>query len=89
MPRYLYRCDKCVMEFDVFHSIRIKHEVCTEVNPEGDRTGKLTRIPSFSSALKYVRGDSEKTGKLTDEFIERAQSELQTQKEKLKNREHE
>ena len=84
MPRYLYRCDKCKEVFDVFHSITIKHDSCSDINQE-ECEGKLTRIPSFSS---YITKNKSSAGKLTNDFINKATEELKEQKEKLTNREY-
>ena len=84
MPRYLYRCDKCEKMFDVFHSITLKHETCSEIN-EDDCEGALTRIPSFSSYIKKQRTSA---GSLTNEFIEKATEELKEQRDNLSEREY-
>lgn len=86
MPRYLYRCEKCLREFDVFHSIMEKYQICSEVSDQ-DCGGSLTRIPSFSSVIKHVKKDKSDVGDTTVEFIEKAREELKVDKEKLKNRE--
>ena len=84
MPRYLYRCDECEKMFDVFHSITLKYETCSEVN-EDECEGNLIRIPSFSSYIKKQRSSA---GNLTNEFIEKATEELKDQRENLSEREY-
>ena len=85
MPRYMYKCDKCEEMFDLFHSITIKHEFCSEVNSDADCAGALTRIPSFSS---YIKKQKPSAGKVTDEFIEKASEELKEQRHGLAKREY-
>lgn len=84
MPRYLYRCETCEKMFDVFHSITVKHESCSEINDE-ECEGALIRVPSFSS---YITKQKTSAGKLTNEAIQKASEELKDQKKKLVNREY-
>ena len=84
MPRYLYRCDDCDGMFDVFHSITTKHKLCSEIS-ECEKSGSLTRVPSFSS---YIKKQKNSAGKITNEAIEKAAEELKEQKSNLSNREY-
>lgn len=43
MPIYTYRCDKCLMEFDVQHSMSEKREKCSEIEKSYNCTGNLQR----------------------------------------------
>jgi len=89
MPRYLYECQSCGKLTEVFHSITIKYKECGELDGPCTEDAKLTRIPSFSGALKYRKDDKKQpAGRVTDNFIEDARTELKEQKENMKRREY-
>ena len=88
MPKYLYKCEECGQHTEVSHSITIKYKTCSEIS-EQECEGSLTRIPSFSRFIKYVKRDnSEPIGKATREAIESAREELKQQKKVLSRQEY-
>tara|TARA_R100000664_G_C2760088_1_gene150752 strand:+ start:2589 stop:2837 length:249 start_codon:yes stop_codon:yes gene_type:complete len=80
MPIYNYRCDKCEEEFRVSHSMTENQEVCNICGS----IGTLTRVPSFFSKKPINKKD--KVGTYVKDFIKDAKTDLEQQKEKLRER---
>ena len=78
MPQYIYRCNGCDIEFEIFHSINdilIKCEKCDEES--------LMRIPQ--PVLNTIATRGQKVGTAVKEHIKDAQTDLQRQKQEMKN----
>lgn len=88
MPKYVYLCEKCNKEFQVFHSMKEKYIVCSETT-QCDNNGSLRRIPStFFTSFKETK-QSHKAGDIVNKFIEDNKKELLEEKEILRNKEYE
>ena len=74
MLKYHYRCEFCLHEHSVRHSIKEKRENCKEC----DSIGTLIRIPSFSFVIK--KGE---VGKVVKEYIEDAKRDIHYDKEEM------
>ena len=85
MPRYSYKCLKCEILTEVWHSIEEKLEDCSSC----EEKSCMERIPSaFSlSPKKEGLGSSKKPGKLVKESIEEFKKDLKQQKKDLINQE--
>ena len=77
MPRYAYRCKACISEFEVFHGMSEKLEICEECS------GVLFRVPSTTFTTTKTN-TAEKPGQMVKEFIQDAKEEIEAEKQKMK-----
>ena len=84
MPAYTYRCEKCDLIFEVFHSMSETLEACTSCDPPAP----VKRIPAKLSNIKKNNNFSkQKPGKIVNKYIEDVKREVQLEKDRLKKRE--
>lgn len=80
MPNYCYKCTNCEEEFEVRHSMSFEGQTCVKCNSD-----LVFRIPSLSLASKAK--STKKVGKIVDDYIQEAKSEIKSEKKALKLRE--
>jgi len=82
MPRYQYRCTACNELSVIYHPSSETQSVCPVCDVGSTLVKMLTTFTTKKSGTK-----SNKTGQLTEEFIEDSRQELEQQKDELnKNR---
>ena len=79
MPKYIYRCNKCEYQFEIYHSMSDKLIDCESC----EMTGSLIRVPSFTTKVIKKTGKDSKVGDIVISHIEDAKSQLKKEKEKL------
>ena len=78
MPRYQYRCNLCETVSTIFH---LSTETVSEC-PSCHKTEALVKLlNTFSTSLKKTK--SIKIGRVTEDFIEDARTELHKQRDEL------
>ena len=87
MPRYSYRCNECECTVDVTHSMKERYTDCLECETEGS----LARIPStfFSESIISDNKENVKPGEKVKEYIEEVREDIKTEKQRLRERNHE
>ena len=86
LPRYVYYCKNCESDFEVRHGLKETFTVCNNCGYEG----LLERKPS-SILLPKKTNDFEQdstTGQIVKQAIEEAKQDIQSEKERLKNRKY-
>lgn len=79
MPHYIYVCDSCEEQQELFHSFDEDIKDCGLCGAEDS----MTRLPSFRKATS----PTQKTGQVVNEFIEQAKRDLQIEKDNKRKRE--
>jgi putative FmdB family regulatory protein len=80
MPRYIYKCEKCGIIYQIAHSIKEKLTDCEECGSENT----LKRIPTMPLVLNKTEGSQkQETGTLVKEYIEGAREDLKNEKKEL------
>ena len=83
MPRYSYRCNKCLEEFEVTHSYKESQEECLRC----DAVGYLSKVLSTPINIRNkTTNDKKQAGSVVNKAIEDNKRELKEEKRKLKNR---
>jgi putative FmdB family regulatory protein len=78
MPRYQYRCNTCEAVSTIFH---LSDETVSECPSCHKADGLVKLLNTFSTSLKKTK--STKIGRVTEEFIEDARTELHKQRNEL------
>lgn len=78
MPTYKYYCNKCDQNFEYFHTISEKYEICEKCNEKS-----LFKVPSFCGNI--VKEKSPQVGSLVESAIKEAKESIEQEKKKLKN----
>jgi len=78
MPRYLYKCDECKELTPAMHSYKERLTDCEKCSFKGSLRKLLTK-PRFTKK----HPTPQKTGDVTERFIEDAREELIIQKEEM------
>ena len=78
MPRYQYRCTACDKISVIYHPSSETQSVCPVCDSGSTLVKMLTTFTTKKSGTK-----SNKTGQLTEQFIEDSREELEQQKDKL------
>ena len=78
MPMYCYRCKKCHVEFEVWHSMSYNDQKCLECE-----SSQIFIIPSLTEKILVNR--TKKPGKVVNNFIEDTKKEIKKEKKKLKS----
>ena len=81
MPRYSYKCDKCDLDFEYYHSMTEKIEICEHCNEK-----TLYKVPMFSGILK--KDSEKKAGSIVDSYIAETREEIKKEKELLAKKEY-
>jgi len=79
MPKYIYRCNECEDEFEIYHSMSDRLNDCESC----ELTGSLIRVPSFTTKIVKNTNNSSKVGDIVISHIEEARQQLKKEKEKL------
>ena len=79
MPKYIYRCNECEDQFEIYHSMSDKLRDCESC----EITGSLIRVPSFTTKVTRSANDNVKVGHVVTSHIEDARQQLKKEKEKL------
>jgi putative FmdB family regulatory protein len=77
MPLYVYRCDSCTREFELFHLMSETISSCQHCESE-----KIERIPQLIS--KPVRRPPPPPGSVVKKFIEDAKRDVKEQRREAK-----
>ena len=77
MPRYIYKCSECKIEFQIAHSMNEELKDCGRCLS----TDTLSKIPQVSFILKKSSG---KVGKIVEENIVKSKEELQEMRDNLR-----
>mgnify|MGYP003122055632 CR=1 FL=1 len=75
MPRYVYFCNLCDSHFQVRHGMSETQESCNHCG----EPGSLVRVPQMPN-LKINKQQSNKTGSITKEYIEKNRELLREMK---------
>jgi|TARA_B100001094_G_scaffold330413_2_gene395593 putative FmdB family regulatory protein len=78
MPRYIYFCESCQVDFTVFHGMNDIQTMCIEC--ESDKIKKMLTRPIHLSKKK-----EKSTGNLTKKYIEENREILEDLKKESKN----
>jgi len=83
MPRYSYKCGKCLEEFEVTHSYKELQEECLECGT----IGQLNKILSDPINIRNRTTNKKKqVGSAVNKAIEDNKEKLKEEKRKLRNR---
>ena len=78
MPKYIYHCNECKMEFETFHGMSERPGHCDLCYS----SGCLIRVPQMTYIAK-----KQKSGDLVKEYIEKNKKVLEQEKQEAKNQE--
>jgi len=78
MPRYQYRCAACNKISVIYHPSNETQSVCPVCDSDSTLVKMLTTFTTKKTGTK-----SNKTGQITEQFIEDSREELEQQKDKL------
>jgi len=81
VPRYIYKCQSCEIEFEVSHSFGETVDACSE---DGCNSTEVNRIPQFINLAKKQDVEA-KVGSIVNQHIEEAKEEVKTYKQEMKN----
>tara|TARA_R110002074_G_scaffold122670_1_gene257562 strand:- start:525 stop:788 length:264 start_codon:yes stop_codon:yes gene_type:complete len=85
MPTYTYKCDKCELVFEKFHSMSEAVEHC-----ECDPASTVQRVISKTSVIRKNRSFGEKKpGSVVKKYIEDVKDEVRKEKRRIRNQEYE
>jgi predicted nucleic acid-binding Zn ribbon protein len=80
MPKYFYTCEKCNIEFSIYHSIDDILTDCSTCHA----SGSLIRVPSQFFDYR-VKEKGNKPGQIVKEYIEETREEIKKEKNKRKD----
>ena len=80
MPIYCYECRACGEKFEIKHSMSFEEQTCIIC-----KSKNIFKIPSL--AIKKTTYNTKKAGKIVDQYLEDAKSEVKEEKERLRSRE--
>ena len=81
MPRYVYKCQSCEIEFEASHSFGETVDVCAG---EDCNSSEVSRIPQFIN-LSKKKDIKAQVGSIVNNHIEEAREEVKTYKQEMKN----
>ena len=82
MPTYTYKCEKCDLVFEEFHSMSETLEVCVTCDPPAP----VKRVPAKASNIKKNNFLKQKPGKIVKKYIEDVTREVEEEKKKLREK---
>ncbi len=82
MPRYDYKCRECGIEFTISHSIHDKLNNCGDCKTDGSLFRLITSF-NMSGIESSPVEKKQKPGKIVNEFIENAKSEVNKYKQEV------
>ena len=81
MPTYTYKCEKCDLVFEIFHSMSETLENCKSCDPPAP----VKRIPArLSNIRKNNNFSKQMPGIIVNKYIEDVKRELSLEKKKLR-----
>ena len=81
MPVYCYSCKDCNHAFEIRHSMSFESQKCVSCG-----SSEVFKIPSLS-LFKTKINQTQRTGKIVDDYIKDAKQEIKEEKNKLKREE--
>ena len=84
MPRYIYHCQLCDSQFQVWHGMREVQESCENCN----ESGCVKKIPQIVNNIKATTKE-EKVGQKTKEYIKQNAELLKNMKTEARNQAYE
>ena len=85
MPKYSYKCNNCKNKFVIFHSMAKLLEDCDDCGAKKS----LVRVPSTFFYNPDNKESHQQVGALVKESIEEFKSDLESEKERIRNKEWE
>ena len=82
VPRYNYKCRECGVEFQISHSIHDKLTNCGDCKTDGSLFRLITSFATTGLESRPTE-KKQKPGKIVNEFIENAKSEMDEYKNKI------
>ena len=83
MPTYTYRCDKCNLVFDKFHSMSETIEAC-----EGCGSSVKRLLSKTTHIRRPTSSSPSKPGSIVRKYIEDVKEEVRQEKKKIKKQEY-
>ena len=81
MPRYIYKCQSCEIEFEVSHSFGETVDICAG---KDCNSIEVKRVPQFINLAKKQDVEAQ-VGSIVNQHIEEAKEEVKSYKQELKN----
>ena len=81
MPRYVYKCQSCEIEFEVSHSFGETVDICAG---KDCNSIEVKRVPQFINLAKKQEVEAQ-VGSIVNQHIEEAKEEVKTYKQEMKN----
>ncbi len=81
MPRYIYKCQSCEIEFEVSHSFGETVDICAG---KDCNSIEVKRVPQFINLAKKQEVEAQ-VGSIVNQHIEEAKEEVKTYKQEMKN----
>ena len=85
MPKYLYKCTDCDIEFFTHHSITEKLRDCDYCGT----LDSLSKLPTIFTTNKKTNETDIKVGSVVKSSIEEFKKELKDEKKRMRNQEYE
>tara|TARA_R100000458_G_C8040506_1_gene92058 strand:- start:170 stop:430 length:261 start_codon:yes stop_codon:yes gene_type:complete len=83
MPTYTYRCDKCEVDFEKFHSMSETIERCDKCD------SPVVKVVSNNFNIKRNNNfGKQKPGKIVKQYIKDVREEIKQEKQKMKSEEY-
>jgi len=81
VPRYVYKCQSCEIEFEVSHSFGETVDICAG---KDCNSIEVKRVPQFINLAKKQEVEAQ-VGSIVNQHIEEAKEEVKTYKQEMKN----
>jgi peptide subunit release factor 1 (eRF1) len=81
VPRYIYKCQSCEIEFEVSHSFGETVNICAG---KDCNSIEVKRVPQFINLAKRQEVEAQ-VGSIVNQHIEEAKEEVKTYKQEMKN----
>jgi len=81
VPRYIYKCQSCEIEFEVSHSFGETVDICAG---KDCNSIEVKRVPQFINLAKKQEVEAQ-VGSIVNQHIEEAKEEVKTYKQEMKN----
>lgn len=84
LPKYVYYCKNCESDFEVRHSLKETFTICKICDEEGTLERKPSSILLSKKTTDFEQNSA--PGQLVKQAIEEAKQDIQSEKDRLKNR---
>jgi hypothetical protein len=81
VPRYIYKCQSCEIEFEVSHSFGETVDICAG---KDCNSIEVKRVPQFINLAKKQEVEAQ-VGSIVNQHIEEAKEEVKTYKQEMKH----